>query len=415
MNSHLLAIGIASVVLSGLIPGSAAGADVPPGLTISQTDVGEVFADGNGMTLYMTPAEVVRAGTQCTDAKHLTGVGGVARREYGLIRQEDRPSCLGKNPPAVAAERAVPQGDWDIVALDNGIRQWTYEGRPLYRSTKDMVRGDVNGMWEPAFVPMQLVPAVRIRRSDSGLFLETRGGMSLYTHARDGRGRSQCEDVCAKTWPPLLAGDLAAPAGKNWTIINRKDGSKQWAFRGAPLYTYVNDAGIGHRKGEGKRDWQLARVSDGPKLPPEVSVRRTWLNDVYTDGRGHTIYYYGCRDMSPNALACDDPEDRSHEWFSFCGTADRCAAMFRPIVAPPQAKASGRTWSVVTIPKSWAPVREAQGGADSIRVWAYKGRPLFTFSGDDQPSKFNAIGLAPATYEWFAFGPNGPADLLAPD
>src|SRR5687767_9839289 len=36
---------------------------------------------------------------------------------------------------------------------------------------------------------------------------------------------------CDEVWPPALAGADAKPVGK-WTIVNRKNGGKQWAYEG---------------------------------------------------------------------------------------------------------------------------------------------------------------------------------------
>ena len=66
-------------------------------------------------------------------------------------------------------------------------------------------------------------------------------GMPLYTFARDTTpGKSACNGPCVAAWPPLLA----TPADKDmgaWTVITRDDGSKQWAYKGQPLYTYAKD------------------------------------------------------------------------------------------------------------------------------------------------------------------------------
>jgi predicted lipoprotein with Yx(FWY)xxD motif len=74
--------------------------------------------------------------------------------------------------------------------------------------------------------------------------------MTLYTFAKDQPGVSNCNDNCAKNWPPLAAAPDAQPNG-DWTIITRADGSKQWAYKGMPLYTWSKDAKPGDATGEG--------------------------------------------------------------------------------------------------------------------------------------------------------------------
>jgi predicted lipoprotein with Yx(FWY)xxD motif len=74
--------------------------------------------------------------------------------------------------------------------------------------------------------------------------------MTLYTYAKDTPGVSNCNDNCAKNWPPLLAAPDAKPMG-DWTIITRADGMKQWAYKGMPLYKWSKDAKPGDATGDG--------------------------------------------------------------------------------------------------------------------------------------------------------------------
>ena len=49
-----------------------------------------------------------------------------------------------------------PAGDWTIVKRPDGTLQWAYEGKPLYRSAKDIKEGDTNGVsdeWHALLVP----------------------------------------------------------------------------------------------------------------------------------------------------------------------------------------------------------------------------------------------------------------------
>ena len=45
------------------------------------------------------------------------------------------------------------------------------------------------------------------------------------------------------------------------SIITRDDGSKMWAFKGHPLYTFVDDKKAGQVKGDGVEDFHLATAS----------------------------------------------------------------------------------------------------------------------------------------------------------
>jgi predicted lipoprotein with Yx(FWY)xxD motif len=86
-------------------------------------------------------------------------------------------------------------------------------------------------------------------------------GMTLYTFDRDvlGSGKSVCNGQCAALWPPLMVSASAAPTG-DWTIVVRDDGSRQWAYKGKPVYNWVKDTKPGERTGDGVNNvWRLAR------------------------------------------------------------------------------------------------------------------------------------------------------------
>jgi predicted lipoprotein with Yx(FWY)xxD motif len=97
-------------------------------------------------------------------------------------------------------------------------------------------------------------------------------GMTLYTFDNDKTpGKSSCNAKCAENWPPLAAPADAKPMG-NWTVVSRDDGSKQWAFKGKPLYTFVQDISPAYYKGNGlpadKPLWHYV-VPEGPM--PDVA------------------------------------------------------------------------------------------------------------------------------------------------
>lgn len=84
-------------------------------------------------------------------------------------------------------------------------------------------------------------------------------GMALYTFEKDEAGKSNCYDNCAKNWPPFMAAADAKPEG-DWTIVERTDGSKMWAYDGKPLYTFVKDTKPGEVMGDGaNKVWHVAK------------------------------------------------------------------------------------------------------------------------------------------------------------
>ncbi|GGF45754.1 hypothetical protein GCM10011321_40280 [Youhaiella tibetensis] len=91
-----------------------------------------------------------------------------------------------------------------------------------------------------------------IKTSDIGgkTVLTDANGMTLYTFDKDEAGKSNCYDQCASNWPPLAA-DASAAAEGDFTIVDRTDGTKMWAYKGMPLYLWVKDTKAGDTTGDG--------------------------------------------------------------------------------------------------------------------------------------------------------------------
>jgi predicted lipoprotein with Yx(FWY)xxD motif len=84
-------------------------------------------------------------------------------------------------------------------------------------------------------------------------------GMTVYTFDKDSGGKSMCNGPCATNWPPVMAGPDAKPSG-DMTIITRDDGSKQWAYKGMPLYTFAKDTKAGDMMGNGVNNvWHVVK------------------------------------------------------------------------------------------------------------------------------------------------------------
>ena len=99
--------------------------------------------------------------------------------------------------------------------------------------------------------------------SSMGKIYTDEKGMTLYPYDKDEAGTSTCYDKCAVNWPPYMAAADTAAEG-DWTIVERTDGSKQWAYDGKPLYLWIQDKAPGDVTGEGKGDgtWHVAKAGD---------------------------------------------------------------------------------------------------------------------------------------------------------
>ena len=95
--------------------------------------------------------------------------------------------------------------------------------------------------------------------SAKGKVLVDAKGMTLYTFDKDAGGKSACNGPCANNWPPLLA--TTGMASGEWSMITRDDGSKQWAYKGKPVYRWSKDSKPGDITGDGFLNgaWHIAQ------------------------------------------------------------------------------------------------------------------------------------------------------------
>ena len=103
-------------------------------------------------------------------------------------------------------------------------------------------------------------PPAKTAATAKGPTLTDAKGMSLYTFDKDSDGKSACNGPCATNWTVLKAESGEQPGG-SYTVITRDDGSKQWAYKGKPLYTFAKDQKAGDITGDGFLNgaWHLAQ------------------------------------------------------------------------------------------------------------------------------------------------------------
>jgi predicted lipoprotein with Yx(FWY)xxD motif len=98
--------------------------------------------------------------------------------------------------------------------------------------------------------PVLAADPARVGETAKGHTLTSGQGMTLYTFDKDTSGKSACNGPCAANWPALAAAADAQPSG-SYSVITRDDGSRQWAYKGRPLYTWVKDTKPGDITGDG--------------------------------------------------------------------------------------------------------------------------------------------------------------------
>jgi predicted lipoprotein with Yx(FWY)xxD motif len=161
--------------------------------------------------------------------------------------------------------------------------------------------------------------------------------------------------ACTALWPPVLAAADAQPVGK-WTTVDRKDGTKQWAYDEQPLYISVLDhapgdvlGGTGRRSGG---DSPAIRVPVGPpsKVPPGFAVKTTSTGRLLVTAKNYSVYSYD-KDTADKS-ACDAT----------------CARTWIPLLAPETARPQGE----------WSTIERGAG----VRQWTFHKKPLYSYAVD---------------------------------
>ena len=94
--------------------------------------------------------------------------------------------------------------------------------------------------------------------SNVGQYLADSNGNALYTYGGDTAGVSNCSGSCLYSWPVYSPASSSASLPTNVTIITRSDGSKQYAYKAMPLYTFSGDS-AGQVTGDNVSNFHIAR------------------------------------------------------------------------------------------------------------------------------------------------------------
>lgn len=316
-------------------------------------------------------------------------------------------ACAEEFHPLHAPEKAASHGDWSVVSRADGSNQWAYQGKPLYTFAKEQVPGEVATnvmcsenqsakaegdlcllLFEPLMPPegwsvarytpeatLALPPFVRTRRVATvlGQVLVDVNQATLYAFKGEVmKDHESCQEhlkPCVSTWLPFPAPAMAAAVGE-FSAVTRTDGTRQWAFRGRPLYRYVDDRQPGDAEGEGQDPmWEVALLSRDFK-PEDVTVHEVpGRGRALTTRDGVTLYTRHPFEFRWGGRNARDGFNNSYVKGKRLGTEGcdaACLEQWRPYLAGSDAQSSG-FWEVISAP-------------NGTRQWAYKGYALYTLS-----------------------------------
>lgn len=386
----------------GLVKRSPLAMPVPNVIAMGSSDAaGPIYTTLDGMTLYTTALDKANKGVfGCGDTRHETAgraADGYATG-YPLPRAKYRPTCVHRWPPFLAAAASESIGQWSIVTRPDGQSQWAYNERPLYTSTRDSAPGEINGtrglgrygVWQIVQVEFWFPPGIKRVRKVDGLLLATEDdGRLIFTTGANAEEANE-------DWVPMLASELALPSGK-FDVIVHDDSSRQWTFRGMPLYRpheHVQNHVIQEHVVAGM--WQPVVYQKAKKRPGFLTMRMTVpeISWVYATSEGRTMYAFYCFDRAPDGLHCDELGDAAAHRSAVCGTGEQCSREWRPVLAKPDDEPVGN-WGIADVPDP--PFIEATGAygenVPTVRAWTYYGRPVYTFAGDKAPGDVLGHGI----------------------
>lgn len=305
--------------------------------------------------------------------------------------------CAKEFPPYVADAHARGFGDWSILKRDDHIRQWAYQGKPLYRySGQDPIGEPQGARFQLIESPSWHDPSSDVYTPKKGWrraaytpehtlmmptsveldFLGTAGGFAFVDTATHLTVyAAPAAHKLSEDWRPVRAAALAVPLG-DFSIIKRKDDrTRQWAYKGEALYTYAGDYAAGYVNGIFTGDKAVQAALAYRNFAPDGIRIGDYLGrgPLMTTANGQTLYFvaryhatYGGRE-APGAYSVSYNELKAQGTFACQGD---CTVTWKPLMAPANAQAAG-FWELMDRPEG--------------KQWAYKGTPVYTFFGDQKP------------------------------
>lgn len=349
---HKSQITIAAICLSCLFLTQVAFAKepsaLPPDVSAKKFGHGWRFTNASGMTLYQYEKDEKGSGkSSCND------------------------ECATLRPPLLATKKdskALP--NWNLITRQSGEKQWAYRGLPVYTYSRDAFPGaafgDKNG-WSIAFKDIDIPPGMMISKTPIGHVLASNTSSTLYIHSDEQNKQAKCIKRCLDIWPPAKAPRLAL-AFEDYSIITRKNGISQWAYKGNPLYSYKKDASPGDTNGNmADKSWKAAILE--PTAP-----RPDWVKIVGSDGGllmanddGMTLYAYN---DDINKVAFRTGED----------CYDDCLTdAWAPVLADSKITPIGNWW--------------VDRNVDGDLQWFHKDQPLFLSRHESKPGELKATTI----------------------
>lgn len=312
---------------------------MPAAITQLETPAGRYLIDAKGFTLYTFTGDVTPGVSLCKE------------------------ECAIAWPPLDASTDGK-DGEFQTIRRDDGSRQWTWRGKPLYRHARDLHAGArlgeaIGGAWQVAFDQNPLPAGLTTRRTLAGRVIADSKGFTMYW-----RLAPAAELALMSDWTPAAAPFLAKAVAP-WSVVERPDGTRQWAYGGRPLFRYAHDTAPGMAKGEAAgEEWGVALLEPPAPRPSWVTVQTIETGLALADARGHTLYVVRNMDQVIKEKVC----------------LEECMRTFwRPALAAVNDQPVGN-WTIIVNPAG-------------ERQWHFNGAAVFTHTRDQKPGDSTGAGF----------------------
>ncbi|MFD4703213.1 SCO0930 family lipoprotein [Streptomyces niveus] len=222
--------------------------------------LGKVITDSEGFTLYRFDND--------TAEPPKSTCAGECEKAWPVVAAGDVKAAAGTDASKIGE-----------VTRDDGTKQLTLGGWPMYRYAKDTNPGDANGQgvggtWfasapdgkkaalgaagaDEAGGTEADLAGLSVRKDPKlGEIVVDSKGMTVYRFKKDSAWpmKTACTGACLEKWPvvaPVDKNDTEGIIKKGFVTFDRPDGIKQQTIDCWPIYTFAGDAKPGDTNGQG--------------------------------------------------------------------------------------------------------------------------------------------------------------------
>jgi predicted lipoprotein with Yx(FWY)xxD motif len=197
-------------------------------------------------------------------------------------------ACEQRFSPIQAPAAARRHGDWSVFVRENGLRQWSFRGKPLYLFAEDarvhsLAGSDIPG-WRNVYTQEAPPPPPEftVQETSAGQVLADAEGRTIYSYTcgDDAPDQLSCEhpadtqvyrlamcgggsaERCARNFPYVPAA-ANARGNRLWSVVEidpttghfaaagAPGALRVWAYRERPVYTFAGDGQPGEVNAHG--------------------------------------------------------------------------------------------------------------------------------------------------------------------